>query len=37
MKNEKLTLIGKKSFLFRILFRRKKIDSTTPDMLYRVK
>ena len=37
MKNEKLTLIGKESFRFRILFRGKKLDSTTRDMLYGVK
>ena len=37
MKNLRLTLIGKESFLFRILSRGKKLNSTTPDMLYGVK
>ena len=38
MKNFRLTLIRWDSFLFRILFRdKKKLNSTTPDMLYGVK
>ena len=37
MKNLRLTLIGKENFLFRILFRGKKLDSPIPDMLHGVK
>ena len=37
MKDLRLILIGKESFLFRILFRGKKLDSCTPDTLHGVK
>ena len=33
MKNLRLTSTGKEGFLFRILFRGKKLNSPTPGML----
>ena len=36
-KDLRLTPIGEESFLFRILFIDKRLNLTTPDMLYGVK